>query len=56
MTNITPQQMHEAADRLFEVDSDDAAISEAIYVLRTVADQVEARDAFNALHAMGVIE
>lgn len=38
MTALTPEQMHEAADRLFSIDCDDPAVSNAIYVLRTVAD------------------
>lgn len=38
MTAPTPEQMHEAADRLFSIDCDDPAVSNAIYVLRTVAD------------------
>ncbi|WP_302691007.1 hypothetical protein [Curtobacterium sp. Csp2] len=38
MTALTPEQMHEAADRLFSMNWDDPAVSNAIYVLRTVAD------------------
>jgi hypothetical protein len=52
---MTPQEMHEAADRLFAVDCDDPAISHAIYVLRTAADHLESRDAFDALRAMGAV-